>query len=221
MIVVPSDPAVSPRHVSARVIDPRTVPRRTLLDKAGFTRPDITLVIAAESTVFPMAEVRPNSEEENTASARQRLMVNRADALASPGDTFLSALNSTAARAIGEIVVFVFGMCTIADPCLVKLVDRFRNDANLAVVDGFEIEDPGPFLAVRGDVLTALGGFAEEFQSSTWAIRDFCQRARAIGYRTPDAAPKLDDGSDSKADEALFYKRDDDCSGSFASRQRV
>lgn len=194
-------------------LDPRTVSRRYLLERPGFKRPDLSIVL-------PAAKLVPERLEQLAATGRDhglaiqvvRICGSEFDngiespvsgkfvshhrplsllsVLAVAEDSRLEAVNRAAGAAIGKVILFG----DASSEALAVLVERFMTQPYLGVACADRsppatspvdrsIYESG--LAIRGDLWMALGGLDDTYRSINWALHDFLVRARAIGFATP------------------------------------
>lgn len=188
-------------------LDPRTVSRRYILERADFKRPDLSVVVPTADatsrfldrldalgrnqglTVQIIRSGNPGTDDETVASgdragrSRERALsvLCVAPVMEAPP---VAAVNRAVAAAIGR--VFLLG--DASSEAITRLSDRFSSEPDLGVVSTGRPCRQGIFrsgLAVRGDLWMALGGLDDAFGSIDWALRDFLLRARAIGFATP------------------------------------
>jgi hypothetical protein len=113
-------------------------------------------------------------------SARPRISVLSGSHLQNP-----ATANRVCAAATGHLLV----LSTVAlDPDDASQIDQqFRADARLGAVALGAEHGSLAGLATPELLWSALGGFDTRYADLAWAIRDYCLRARGIGYRTRES----------------------------------
>jgi hypothetical protein len=131
---------------------------------------------------------------------------------AKPDEPMVACLSRTISAAIGTVILL--GQARQRD--LIEMPTLFRNESDLGVFRTGPVRRREPptargllnsGLAVRGDLWSALRGFDEAFQSPSWALRDFCLRARAIGFSAPKRIIPFDDDIALESDRRLYRSR--------------
>lgn len=191
-------------------LDPRTVSRRYLLERAGFKRPDLSVVapwtdatrelldrldavgrdrgLTIQVIRFGRSSVGEESlPADSGSSSSRRGALSLLSVLPETGENPVAAINRAAAAAIGRI--FLFG--EPSPDRIAGLAERFLADPWLGAVSANPRDRGEDFrsgLAVRGDLWMALGGLDDAFETTEWALRDFFLRTRAIGFTTETGA---------------------------------
>ncbi len=182
-------------------LDPRTVPRSRLLDRLGDTRPQVSIVAlvggAADAGIGMLGAIPAESMERRQLVLARCAGVNPALCPAAKLDqakteTLVKFANRAAALAIGHLLVLLPpGPCDTAT--LPDLLGRFATEPWLGVLGLGGRGEAASGLITRECLWTALGGLEPSYLGWEWALRDFCLRARAIGYTATDlsaAEPK-------------------------------
>jgi len=193
-------------------LDPRTVPRGRLIDRLGRRRPDISIVALVDGpvgerlvTLRAAANDCPQGGQFILARcAGAELSVGHAAGLCRAGsETLVEFANRAAGPAVGRLLVLLppgTGECA----GLRQLLDRFAAETWLGAVDPGGRGDPLSGLVTSESLWTALGGLETSYLQWDWAIRDYCRRARAIGYSAPVWSPGAESDS---PDARLFAER--------------
>ena len=192
--------------ISRPRIDPRTVPRSRMLEQLGNRRPEISIVALAEPSLASAMKAAIG----DTAGYQVILAgsggtsdlpsgitaVHQAD-----GESAIELANRASALALGRLIgILRPGEAGIAG--WHDLVASFADDPRLGAATFGAAATCG--LVVRENLWTALAGLEPAFDDWEWAIHDFCQRARSIGFSAP-AGPLPHNAGD--ADAALFRHR--------------
>jgi len=193
-------------------LDPRTVPRGRLLDRLGQRRPDVSIVALVEGPVGE--DIDALRAGANSCPDGGQLILARCGGAEPPGglavgpsragsETLVEFANRAAGPAVGRLLVL---LPPGASDCrgVRKLLDRFAAETWLGAIDPGGRGDPLSGLATRESLWTALGGLETSYRQWEWAIRDFCQRTRAIGYSAPVWSPA---GNRDSPDARLFAER--------------
>jgi hypothetical protein len=170
-------------------LDPRTLPRSRFLDRLGPRRPAISVIVPVAGPQGAAVDALRGLAEAS-GGAIQLLIV--------PGSLTPARAVQAARRATGALLVLLPQPADRAD--LPALAARFRAEpwSGVLGIDGA----PGG-LMIRESLWTALNGFEPAFVAWDWAVRDLCQRARAIGYTAPNPAARDGDTPDAR----LFAQR--------------
>jgi hypothetical protein len=177
-------------------LDPRTVPRSRLLDRLGDTRPWVSIVAlvggAADVGIGMLGAIPAENMERRQLVLARCAGVNPALCLAAKLDqasaeTLVEFANRAAALAIGHLLVLLPPEA-LAVAKLQDLLKRFAAEPWLGVVRLGGSGEVASGLITRESLWTALGGLEPSYLDWEWALRDFCLRARAIGYAAPDAS---------------------------------
>lgn len=210
-------------------LDPRTVSRRYLLERADFKRPDLSIIVpAADATAallerldaagrdkgltiqvirFYKSEAGDEDFATDTHSSRPaKRALSMLTVLPDNEESPVEAVNRAVGAAIGRI--FLFGEAS--PTAIAALAKRFSAEPYLGV---FSADQSGwrdilrSDLAVRGDLWMALGGLDDAFGTTEWALADFFLRARAIGFAADTGTGPLEVSlpeTDTSADHDLF-----------------
>ncbi|MCI5078377.1 glycosyltransferase domain-containing protein [Oricola sp.] len=202
-------------------LDPRTLSRRHLLERPGFTRPDVSIVLPATDTpqaridmldAFALDQglhlqvVRFGGAKTSEPVATRNRSLSLLFVSVGLEDSPVAAINKAGGAAIGRLIVFG----PSAPKSIAAAIDRFSNDPWLGVIRDKEPVPPmGPFstgVAVRGDLWMAFDGLDDAFETVEWAFEDFLLRARTIGFATPpiEYAEPFEPHPDLEADRDLF-----------------
>ena len=156
-----------------RRLDPRTVPRSLLLERLGSRRPNLSIVLVANSqNDVPRADI--HSLRADDALRCQIVTV--------PGSA-IDLVNRACNAGLAKLILVVPPHTTLAAASVRSAIDRLDAEHDLGL-----IESAGSLLVI-GDLWRSLGGLDEDFASLPFALADFAMRARAIGFRTPRLSP--------------------------------
>lgn len=206
-------PAVSV-VLAARDLDADTV---RAIGALGRPEPSLQMVVVSE----PPDDVPVSAVRTRLAAAPSLSVVGIS---AAPAEGPVEVLNRAVWVAVGEVVVLRPDLASRSADWIGALARRFREEPGLGVVECGS--RPGPpadsaavprgrafpeaSVAIRGDLLEALGGFDESYATPVWGLRDLCMRSRAIGFTAPrrlrgraPGAPRAGDA----ADRSLFAHR--------------
>jgi alkaline ceramidase TOD1/glycosyltransferase MUCI70-like protein len=197
-------------------LDPRTVPRSRLLDRLGPLRPHVSIVVLIDGNVTAKIEALRAATGQN-AQGSQLVLARCAgvDPAACPaarlsqtgGETLVEFANRAGALGIGRLLVLLppgAGGCGEVP----ALLERFIADPWLGVLGLEGFGDGASGLITRESLWTALGGFESSYRGWDWAVRDFCLRARAIGYAAPAwPTARATPGDNDSPDARLFADR--------------
>ncbi|HYV88351.1 MAG TPA: glycosyltransferase domain-containing protein [Candidatus Polarisedimenticolia bacterium] len=189
-------------------IDPRTVPRGRMLEQLGKRRPDVSIVALAGS--WPACAADVEAAASGNPGYQIILACDGGAGDLPPGitaihrennETAIELVNRAGALALGRLICILRpgekGTARLSD-----LADSFARDPQLGAL-AFGAGATNGVMA-RESLWTALAGLEPAFAEWDWAMHDFCQRARAIGFAAPAGTLPRDAGG---ADVALFRYR--------------
>jgi hypothetical protein len=193
-------------------LDPRTVPRSRMLDRLGRRRPNCSIVALidrpGEAEIGTLcASVGQNTHGNQLILARcagvEPSVCPAASLTQASDEALLEFANRAGALAIGRMLILLPpGARSYGE--VPALLGRFADDPWLGAVGLNGFGDRVSGLIARESLWTALGGFEPSFLGWDWAMRDFCSRARAIGYAAPIWPAARDERS---PDARLFENR--------------
>jgi Protein of unknown function (DUF616) len=189
-------------------LDPRTVSRSQMLERLGDSRPSLSLIILAS----PASEAKVNIFKASVRSQDVQIIVAyranwntpvRVDQhLETDDDAPIDLIRRAGHQCVGRFIVLL-PPDQLLFPDKAPTLESFAADPNLAAT-----LVAGPrgtsAIVIREIVWSALDGLDPSYVDWGWSVRDFCLRARAIGYFAPDWPISIND-----ADEELFRHRCD------------
>jgi hypothetical protein len=188
-------------------IDPRTVPRSRILEQLGDRRPEVSIVVLAGSSPAPATDIEaaiasmPGSQIIRAGGSGTGLPAGATVVHRQANEPAIELVNRASAQALGRVICILrpgeAGAARLPD-----LAASFANDPRL----GAAALGAGAActLVARESLWTALAGLEPAFDEWEWAIHDFCQRVRSIGFAAPTGPLPCDAVS---ADAALFRHR--------------
>lgn len=189
-------------------IDPRTVPRSRMLEQLGSRRPKLSVIALADSWSACSAEIEAAT---GSSASCQIILACSGEAAGlppgavavrqTPDESAIALINRASAMALGTAICILRpgegGTARWPDLAASMAGDPRSGAAAFGI-------GTARCLITRENLWTALGGLEPAFDDWQWAVHDFCQRARSIGFLAPAGPLPPDAGS---ADASLFHQR--------------